>query len=72
MDLKGKVVTWDALNTQKETVEAVIRGKGNYVAALKGNHSLFYKELQEYFSEEILEVLEKTPGYYKKTVEKGH
>lgn len=50
-------MTWDALNTQKETVEAVIRGKGDYVAALKGNHPLFYKEVQEYFSEEKLEEL---------------
>ncbi len=72
MDLKGKIVTWDALNTQKETVEAVMRGKGDYVAALKGNHPLFYKEVQEYFSEETLEILEKTTGHYKKTVEKGH
>ncbi len=72
MDLKGKVVTWDALNTQKETVEAVIRGKGDYVAALKGNHSLFYKELVEYFSEEILDGMEKLPGHYKKTTEKEH
>jgi len=72
MDLKGKVVTWDALNTQKETVEAVIHGKGDYVAALKGNHPLFYKELQEYFSEEILQGLKKEPGHYKKTTEKEH
>ena len=72
MDLKGKIVTWDALNTQKETVESVIRGKGDYVAALKGNHTLFYKEVQEYFSDGILEGLEKIPGYYKKTVEKEH
>ena len=72
MDLKGKIVTWDALNTQKETVKAVIRGKGDYVAALKGNHPLFYKEVQEYFSDGILEGLEKTPGYYKKTAEKEH
>ena len=72
MDLKRKIVTWDALNTQKETVEAVIHGKGDYVAALKGNHSLFYKELVEYFSEEILEGMEKIPGHYKKTTEKEH
>jgi len=72
MDIKGKIVTWDALNTQKETVEAVIRGKGGYVAALKGNHPLFYKELQEYFSEEKLGELEKMPGHYKKTNEKEH
>ena len=72
MDLKGKIVTWDALNTQKETVEAVIRGKGDYVAALKGNHPLFYKELVEYFSEETLEGMEQIPGHYKKTIEKEH
>ncbi len=72
IDLKGKVVTWDALNTQKETVEAVIRGKGGYVAALKRNHPLFYKELQEYFSEERMQELEKEPVYYKKTAEKEH
>lgn len=72
MDLKGKVVTWDALNTQKETVKAVIQGKGDYVAALKGNHPLFYKELQEYFSEERLQELKKEPGHYKKTIEKEH
>ena len=72
MDLKRKIVTWDALNTQKETVEAVIHGKGDYVAALKGNHPLFYKELQEYFSEERMQELEKEPEYYKKTVEKEH
>ena len=72
MDLKGKIVTWDALNTQKETVEAVIRGKGDYVAALKGNHPLFYKGLLEYFSEETLEGMEKIPGHYKKTTEKEH
>lgn len=64
MDLKGKIVTWDTLNTQKETVEAVIRGKGDYVAALKGNHPLFYKEVQGYFSDGILKGLEKIPGHY--------
>ena len=72
MDLKGKVVTWYALNTQKEIVEAFIHGKGDYVAVLKGNHPLFYKELQEYFSEEILQGLKKEPGHYKKTTEKEH
>jgi len=72
MDLKGKIITWDALNTQKETVAAVIHGKGDYVAALKGNHPLFYKEVQEYFSEEKLEELEKAPGHYAKTIEKEH
>ena len=72
MDLKDCVVTWDALNTQKETVETVIKKKGEYVAALKGNHPLFYKEVKEFFSEEELEKLKKSGSGYKKTVEKEH
>lgn len=72
MDIKGCVVTWDALNTQKDTVEAVIKGKGEYVAALKGNHPLFCQELQEFFSENELERLKKGAGGYLKTIEKEH
>lgn len=72
MDLKDCVVTWDALNTQKETIETVIKKKGDYVAALKGNHPLFYKEVKEFFNEEELEKLKKSGTGYKKTVEKEH
>lgn len=35
LNLRGIVCTWDALNTQKDTVKAVIDGKGDYVGALK-------------------------------------
>jgi hypothetical protein len=46
-NVRGCIVTWDALNTQKETVKAVIAGKGDYVGALKGNQNLFYEEVSE-------------------------
>jgi hypothetical protein len=29
-DIRGCIVTWDALNTQKETVRVVIEKKGDY------------------------------------------
>lgn len=35
LNIKGVICTWDALNTQKNTVEAVIRGKGDYEGAYK-------------------------------------
>ena len=35
LDLRNTLATWDALNTQKEVVQAVITGKGDYVGALK-------------------------------------
>lgn len=71
LDLKNCIVTADALNTQKETVESIIKKKGNYVLALKGNQGLFYKDIKEYFlDEEFLKIIEKE-NYYEET-EKSH
>jgi len=38
MDLKGRIVIWDALNTQKETVEE----KRYYISSLPMDVELFY------------------------------
>jgi predicted transposase YbfD/YdcC len=69
-DVRGYIVTWDALNTQKDTVKAVIAGKGDYVGALKGNQQLFHEEVKEFFDETTLKALEKSGLSYKKTVDK--
>lgn len=37
MDLRDTIVTPDAMNCQKDTVSAIVSGKGDYVLALKGN-----------------------------------
>lgn len=71
LDLRNCIVTADALNTQKETVESITKKKGNYVLALKGNQGLFYKDIKEYFlDEEFLQIIEKE-NYYEET-EKSH
>lgn len=72
MDLKDTIVTADAMNCQKETVAAIVSGKGDYVIALKGNQQLFYKEVQEYFEESVLKALQRKACCYKKTVELEH
>lgn len=72
MDLRNSIVTADALNCQKGTAEAIIKGKGDYVLALKGNQPLFYKEITEYFDVERLEQLRLEEGHWSKTVEKEH
>jgi len=41
IDIKGCILTWDALNTQRDTVAEVKRKKGDYVGALKGNQHNF-------------------------------
>ena len=58
LNLKGVVCTWDALNTQKSTVKAVIDAKGDYVGALKGNQGNFYQDVIDYFDEDKLLIIE--------------
>lgn len=72
MDLRGTIVTADAMNCQKGTVSAIVHGKGDYVLALKGNQPLFYGEVKGYFEESVLERLRVKEGCYKKTVEPEH
>lgn len=72
MDLKGSIVTADALNCQKETVSAITKAKGDYVLALKGNQPLFYEEVREYFTPERLKELKEEKNGWYKTAEKEH
>ena len=74
IDLRNTIATWDALNTQKDTVKAVIEGKGDYVGALKGNQHNFYKDVRDYFEPKVLEKLKKEPKgkHYTTTKEKEH
>lgn len=71
MDLKGTIVTSDALNCQKDTVSEIAGSKGDYVLALKVNQPLFYEEVQEFLMKKK-EVIPKSRNGYKKTVEKEH
>ena len=74
INVKGNIITWDALNTQKSNVEKVIKLKGNYVVPIKLNQESFYNDLKIYFDEKQLEII-KTSGSkndYKKQIEKSH
>ncbi len=56
-NVKGNVITWDALNTQTANVEAVIDLKGDYVVPIKRNQGNFYNDLILYFDEKRLETI---------------
>ena len=59
LNLSDSIITADALNTQKETVKAIIKAKGEYVLALKANQGTMYEEVSEYFHDkELLKDLE--------------
>ena len=42
MDIKGTIITADAMNCQKDTAAVIMDGKEDYALALKGNQPLFY------------------------------
>lgn len=71
LDLKGTVVTGDALLTQKGLVEQIQESGGDYLLALKGNHETIHKEVQSFF-EQILKQAEdkagKNEAFYKPIV----
>ena len=56
-NIKGNIITWDALNTQTENVKAVVKLKGDYVVPIKGNQGNFYNDLIDYFDEKKLETI---------------
>ena len=56
-NVKGNIITWDALNTQKNNVKEVIKLKGDYVVPIKGNQGNFYSDLKLYFDDKKLETI---------------
>ena len=73
IDIKDTIVTLDALNTQKSTVEAVIKNKSNCVGALKGNHGNLFNDVKDYFEdEELIDSLKQNKECYVVTKEKQH
>jgi predicted transposase YbfD/YdcC len=49
LELKGCIVTIDAMGCQKEIAERIIDQGGDYVLALKGNHGQLHKEVVQFF-----------------------
>lgn len=45
LDLKGCVVTTDALNCQKSVAQKAVEKKADYVLAVKGNHPIMHDEV---------------------------
>ncbi len=63
LDLHGCIVTADALNTQKETVSAIVNdARADYCLAVKGNQKKLYEDLLLYFRDaDLLEEIKKHP-----------
>lgn len=51
LDVKDCLVSIDAMGCQKEVVKSILKGKGDYLLAVKGNQEGLYKAVKETLSE---------------------
>ena len=72
INIKGQVVTIDAMGTQTAIVETIRRKRGEYVLVLKGNQKILCEEVSLFLNDEEEKKKIKQKGIYKKTREKAH
>lgn len=69
MDIKGKIITTDAMGCQKDIAEKVVSQDGDYLFAVKGNQG----RLQKSFEEKLLLKESNNSNYDSYSItEKGH
>jgi predicted transposase YbfD/YdcC len=52
VDIKGAIITIDAMGTQKAIAAEIIDGEGDYVLALKGNQGTLHQAVIDYIDEQ--------------------
>lgn len=64
LNIRNKIITVDALNTQKENCILVKKKRGDYIFALKGNQGTFYEDVKLYFNDTKLKELKENATSY--------
>jgi predicted transposase YbfD/YdcC len=72
IDVKGAIVTIDAMGCQKDIAKKIIDAKGDYVLAVKENQPKLHEAIKEIFSDQRQAELLKLPHREHETSEQGH
>ena len=72
LELEGAIVTIDAMGCQKEIAEKIVKQKGDYVLALKGNHEKLHAAVVEHFDRLHENEFAGSDCRRRQTKEKGH
>ena len=73
LDVEGTIITADAMHCQKETAEAIIKNKADYVLQLKANQKSFYEDVYAMFDDKYMDTTNKADEYeIFETIEKSH
>lgn len=71
IQVKGQVVTIDAMGTQTAIAEKIRQKRGDYVLALKKNQGTLYEEVSLYLKDEEEKETIRRRGSYRRTIEKA-
>lgn len=73
INIKGAVLTLNAMHCQKETAEQILKNGGDYVLQLKANQGKFYEEVYAMFYDKYMNMADKDCEYeIYSTLEKSH
>jgi len=70
VDIRGAIITIDAMGTQKAITERIVAGGADYVLALKGNHETLHQAVIEHIDEQLEGELSKAQEHT--TIETSH
>jgi predicted transposase YbfD/YdcC len=72
VDIRGAIITIDAMGTQRAIAAEIVNGKADYVLALKGNQGTLHNAVIEYVSEQMETDFTKIGARRHTTKETGH
>jgi predicted transposase YbfD/YdcC len=72
VDIKGTIITIDAMGTQKTIAKQIIDGEADYVLALKGNQETLHQAVIDYLDEQLANDFAGVPVRRYQTRETGH
>ena len=72
LDLRGAIVTLDAMGTQKEIAKAIVEKDADYILALKGNQGDLHAEVTEFFAGAGTERFQNVPHTFHETRNEAH
>jgi predicted transposase YbfD/YdcC len=72
VDIKGAIITIDAMGTQKEIAKEIIAGEADYVLALKGNQGTLHQAVMDYIDKQSQDDFVEAKARRHVTTETGH
>lgn len=72
VDIKGAIITIDAMGTQKAIAKQIVEGKADYVLALKGNQDAMHQAVISHIDQHMNENFKHTKAHHHTTTDKGH